>query len=217
METNYRIAYNKGWHDLKGKEPEEIAARLAVSYSADNRQFTVTFFAEDYVLDCESETIWRKADGKVPEIMTSIIILNYLSYSEKAQKPAGEWVSLKEMPNGGALFYPAFHKNTIQVLIDSFGKQAQKLVSCATKLNGQPTSMGSAAVIFQAFPEIPLCIVIWEGDEDVPANATVLYDPTTSYLLHIETVIGLGMYVADKLQRLAAVEKSRSAAAKNND
>lgn len=204
METNYRVAYDKGWQDLKKKNPEEIASRLAVSYSVSNRQFTVTFFAVEYVLDCVSETIWRKADSKVPEIMASIIILNYLSFSDEARKPESRWVSLKEMPNGGALFYPAFHKNTIQVLIESFGSQPKKLVNCAATLGGQLTAMGSAAVVFQAFPEIPLCVVVWEGDDEVRANATVLYDPSTSDLLHIETLIGLGMYLAEQLKKLAA-------------
>lgn len=203
METNYRIAYNKGWQDLKKRVPEEVAARLAVSYCNSTRQFTVTFFDSEYILDCAEKTIWRKSDGQVPEIMASIIILNYLSYSEESQKPENKWVSLKEMPNGGALFYPAFQKNAIQILVESFGTQPQKLLSCGTALGGQSNSMGSTSVVFQAFPEIPLCIVIWEGDEEVRPNATVLYDPSTANLLHIESLIGLGMYLAEKLKKLA--------------
>jgi len=32
METNYRIAYDNWWQDLKRKVPEEIATQLAVTY-----------------------------------------------------------------------------------------------------------------------------------------------------------------------------------------
>ena len=35
MNTNYRIAYDKYWQDLKRKVPEEIATQLAVSYNYD--------------------------------------------------------------------------------------------------------------------------------------------------------------------------------------
>ena len=81
METNYRIAYDKWWQDLKRKVPEEIAEQLAVTYCSNTRQFVVTFFNLEYILDCNTETIYRKTDGHVPNIMASIITLNYLAYA----------------------------------------------------------------------------------------------------------------------------------------
>ena len=200
LETNYRIAYDKYWRDLKRKVPEEIATQLAVTYCSETRQFTVTFFNSEYILDCDNETIHRKTDEHVPEIMAAIIILNYLAYARPPQKTIKKWVSLKEIPNGGMLFYPAFHKNSILGLIETYGHQANQLLVSAADLGGQPASFGDASVVFQAFPEIPLCVTVWEGDEEVPANATILFDPSIEPLLHIESVIGLGMYLASKLK-----------------
>ena len=199
METNYRIAYDKWWQDLKKKVPEEIATQLAVTYCSDTRQFVVTFFKSEYILDCATETIYRKTDGHVPEIMASIIMLNYLAYAQSPQETAEKWVSLKEIPNGGALFYPAFQKNSLKGLIKAFGHQSSQLLVNASTLGGQAASFGSASVIFQAFPEIPLCVIVWEGDEEVQANATILFKPSIENLLHIESVIGLGMYLASNL------------------
>jgi hypothetical protein len=199
MKTNYRVAYDKYWQDLKRKVPEEIATQLAVTYCSDTRQFGVTFFNLEYRLDCDTETIYRKTDGHVPEIMASIIILNYLAYARPPQETEKKWVSLKEIPNGGMLFYPAFHENSIVGLVKEFGHQSKQLLSCATALAGQPASFGDASVIFQAFPEIPLCVIVWEGDEEVKANATILFQPSIEHFLHVESVIGLGMYLASKL------------------
>lgn len=136
--------------------------------------------------------------------MASILMLNYLSFSELPQKPDDKWVSLKEIPNGGALFYPAFQKTAIEALIKNFGQRPGQLLTCADALGGRPASFGSVSAVFHAFPEIPLCVVIWEGDEEVRANATILYDPSVAHLLHIESVIGIGMYLSDKLTELAA-------------
>lgn len=199
METNYRIAYNKFWLDLKSKAPEEIASHLAVTYDSDNRQFSVIFFNTEYILDCTTETIYRKSDRRVPEIMASIIMLNYLVYSKAPRETEKKWVSLKEIPNGGMLFYPAFHKSSILALVKAFGHQPQKLLERAVALGGQPAAFGDASASFQAFPEIPLCVIIWEGDEEVRANATLLFEPSIEHLLHIESVIGLGMYLVRKL------------------
>lgn len=204
METNYRVAYDKYWRDLKGRVPEEIATQLAVTYSTETRQFVVVFFNSEYILDWDTETIYRKRDGHVPEITASIIILNYLVYAKPPQETPKKWVSLKEIPNGGSLFYPAFHKASILGLINSFGHQPQKLLSCAEALNGKSASFGDASAVFQAFPEIPLCVIVWEGDEEVHANATILFEPAIEHMLHIESVIGLGMYLASQLKRQAA-------------
>ncbi|HEY8910649.1 MAG TPA: DUF3786 domain-containing protein [Desulfosporosinus sp.] len=201
MDTNYRIAYDKYWQDLKRKVPEEIATHLAATYCSNTRQFVVTFFNSEYILDCTTETIYRKTDGQVPEMMASIIMLNYLAYARAPQETAKKWVSLKELPGGGAMFYPAFHKNSIEGLIKAFGQQSKLLLTCASDLGGQPTTFGDASAIFQAFPEIPLCVIVWEGDEEVGSNVTILFEPSIEHLLHIESAIGLGMYLASQLKR----------------
>jgi len=203
METNYRIAYDHWWKDLKRKQPEEITTRLDVTYCSIDCKYTVIFFNSEYILDCCNETIYRKIDGQVPEIIASIIILNYLTYAQSPKETTKEWVSLKEFSSGGSLFYPAFHKSSIVDLITGFGHNAQQLLTCATALGGQPASFGDASVIFHAFPEISLCVVVWEGDDEVEANATMLFDPSTEPLLHIESTIGLGMYLASELKKQA--------------
>lgn len=203
METNYRIAYEYEWKNLKKRVPEEVASRLETAYDSVERQFTVTYFNSEYILDWDYETIRRKSDGQQPAMMECIIILNYLAFSDRPVAPAGKWVSLKEIPNGGLLFYSAFLQNTIAPLVKTFGQKPQLLLKCGEALGGRPGASGSASVVFEAFPKIPLCVVVWEGDEEVGANATVLYDPTVEKLLHIETVIGLGMVLGDKLLKLA--------------
>ena len=205
METNYRIAYDKWWQDLKRKVPEEIVTQLAVTFCSNACQFVVTFFGSEYILDCKTETIYRKTDGYVPDIMASIIMLNYLAYARVPQETAKKWISLKEIPNGGMLFYPAFHKNSIIGLIKTFGRQSEHLLACAAALGGQPASFGDASATFQIFPEIRLCVIVWEGDEEVRANATLLFEPSIEHRLHIESVIGLGMYLASQLKRQAAM------------
>lgn len=200
MDTNYRVSYDIWWKDLKTKDPEKISTYLEVTYSHSTRQFTVTFFNSEYILDCNNETIYRKSDGYVPDMTISVLILNYLVYAQSVEETTNEWVSLKEIPGGGKLFYPAFYKTAITDLINAFGNNSKELFRCATPFGGKSTSYGNASVIFQAFPEIPLCVVIWEGDEEIAANATILYKPSIKNLLHIESIIGLGGILASKLK-----------------
>ncbi|SMD05224.1 DUF3786 domain-containing protein [Sporomusa malonica] len=209
LETNYRIAYDKGWDDLKQKTPEDIASTMDVTYLSDKQQFIVPYLNENYIADCIKQTIHKEADGTVPGIGAAILILHYLTFFQTETALVNKWVSLKEIPNGGMLFYPAFHKESIVGLIKAFGHQPSLLLECAKQIGGQPARFGDASAVFKVFPKIPLCVVIWEGDEEIAANATVLFDPSIEHLLHIESVIGLGGYLANKLIKLAAPETRR--------
>ena len=202
MESNYRVVYDKFWQDIKKRDPEEITAARAVSYSSDTHQFVVMFFNEEYILDSDKEAIYRKTDGYVPDVMATIIILNYLAYAQPLPESAPSWVSIKEIP-GGMIFYSAFHKTAISVLIEEFGRQTVRLMTAAHSLGGQAGPFGDASVVFRAFPEIPLCVIVWQGDEEVRANATILYDPSIELMLRSAISIDLGIYLAGQLKRLA--------------
>ncbi len=177
---------------------------MDVLYLSENQQFVVPYLNENYIVDCVNKTICKEKDGSGPKIGAAILILHYLTFFQASAEVAHKWVSLKEIPNGGMLFYPAFHKDAIGGLIKAFGNQASLLLECAKPLGGQPACFGDASAIFTVFPKIPLCVVIWEGDEEIAANATVLFDPSIAHFLHIESVIGLGGYLANSLIKLAS-------------
>ena len=48
---------------------------------------------------------------------------------------------------------------------------------------------GDTAVTMNVLPRIPVTYVIWEGDEEFPANATVLFDATAQYYLPTEDLV----------------------------
>jgi len=202
MESSYRIVYDKFWEDIKKRDPQEIVASRAVSYNSDSCQFVVMFFNEEYILNSAKETICRKTDGQVPDVVATIIILNYLAYAQPLPEFVPSWVSIKEIP-GGMIFYSAFHNTAITGLIEAFGHQSEQLITAARSLGGQAGPFGKASVVFKAFPEIPLCVIVWEGDEEVRANATILYDPSIEFMLRSAISIDLGIYLASQLKRQA--------------
>lgn len=178
---------------------------MQVTYLSDKQQFIVPFFNEKFIADCSKQTIYNAADGLVPGIGARMLILHYLTFFTSRKEPVLKWVSLKEIPGGGMLFYPAFYKDSIRGLIKAFGHQSARLLECAKQIDGQPASFGTTSAVFQVFPKIPLCVIIWEGDEEVPANGTILFDLSIEHFLHIESVIGVGSYLANKLIKLAAL------------
>ena len=122
MDSNYKVAYDFEWNKLKRLNPLDISKRLDVKYLNDNKEFIIPFFENDYIIDFKNTAIYIKEDNKEPLIDDSIIMLNYLTYSTDLIINTNKWVTLKEIPKGVALFYPAFYKMTIKRLIETFSK-----------------------------------------------------------------------------------------------
>ena len=87
----------------------------------------------------------------------------------------------------------------IKRIIKNFGNNINHFEEKALKLGGEKINFGDKAYKFKVLPKISICIVMWEGDEEFSSNASILFDSSIQHLLHIETVIGAGICVANKL------------------
>lgn len=199
MESNYKVAYYNEWKTLQSRNFQRVAEIRNVIYEENKSQFTIKVFNREYILNCNDETIIRHDDNYIPSAETGIMILNYLSFTECDIDRTNKWVSIKEIPNGGMMFYPAFYKSSIVNLINHFGYDSSKLEKCAENLGGKKVKMGDAAFEFEVFPKVFCRVVVWEGDDEIKPSATMLFDSSIQYLMHVESIIGLGGYIANKI------------------
>lgn len=198
MGSNYSIAYKAEWDKLKKLDPKEVSKRLGVKYLSDKNQLIVPFVNNNYILDFNTEDVYIHEGNLRYEISDSIIILNYLTHSTEYITNTNKWVSLKEIPNGGALFYPAFYKMTIEKLIKVYGENLKGFEEKAINLGGKAIKFGDIGYEFNLLPKISISIGIWSGDEEITPNAQILFESSIQHLLHIETVIGIGICLCDK-------------------
>lgn len=199
MESNYKVAYDYEWKRLQQRDFNKVAKIRNVKYNEEKNEFTIKVFNRDYILNCNDETIRRRDDNYVPSAETGVMIVNYLSFTETDIDRTNKWVSLKEIPNGGMMFYPAFYKSSIVNLIKTFGEDSKSFKQCAQKLGGKEIKMGDIAFEFEVFPKVFSRVVIWEGDDEIEASATVLFDSSVQFIMHVESIIGLGGYIVNKI------------------
>lgn len=199
MESNYKVAYDYEWKRLQQRDFNKVAKIRNVKYNEEKNEFTIKVFNRDYILNCNDETIRRRDDNYVPSAETGVMIVNYLSFTETDMDRSNKWVSLKEIPNGGMMFYPAFYKSSIVNLIKTFGEDSKSFKQCAQKLGGKEIKMGDIAFEFEVFPKVFSRVVIWEGDDEIEASATVLFDSSVQFIMHVESIIGLGGYIVSKI------------------
>lgn len=199
MESNYKVAYYNEWKTLQKRDFKNVEEIRNVTYDEDKKEFYIKVFNRKYILNCNDETIKRSDDNQIPSAETGVMILNYLSFTENNIDKTNKWVSLKEIPNGGMMFYPAFYKSSIVSLINTFGYDSSKLRKCGENLGGKEIKMGDVAFEFEVFPKVFCRVVIWEGDDEISPSATLLFDSSVQYMMHVESIIGLGGYVINKI------------------
>ncbi len=130
-----------------------------------------------------------------------ILVLHYLSQA-KGTPPSGSVITYKELPEGTG-YFPVFTKRAIKPLLDHFGNDPRRLLAIAgTSLGGRKADFGDTAVTVDAFSRVPVTLVLWRSDEELPAQGSILFDGNISDYLSTEDVTVLCETIAWKLVKL---------------
>ena len=156
-------------------------------------------------VDLPSRQVLDEVAGSPLPLGTGMLVLHHLAWARDVE-PEGNWISLKEVPEGGDLFFPAFKKEVLDALVEAFQYDLSAFRTAALRLGARPLSMGQAGACFQMFPKVPLAVALWGADEELPGSATFLFDRTIHHFAPLETLIGFGYYLAHVLVRAPEVK-----------
>jgi hypothetical protein len=134
-------------------------------------------------------------------IRDRLIILHYLDTAVGAAL-TGKLITFKELPEGG-VYYPTFFQRAIKPLLVNFEREPQRLLAVARFYNGVPVEMGDAAVVINALPRVPLTLVLWQGDEELPGEGSILFDSSITGYLPTEDITVLCEIIAWRLVKQA--------------
>ncbi len=161
----------------------------------DKSSFEIPFLDRVYLTgfpDFEFEDASDK-EKDVP-IQEQVLILHYLT-AENNSKATGRWVAYREIP-GASFYFSAFVKRAIDPAKKVFGNNVSGLLKAAKKLNGAAIEAGDTGLEFQLFPRVPLQLILWQGDDEFPAEANMLFDEIIEKILSPEDIAWLaGMLI----------------------
>jgi hypothetical protein len=94
---------------------------------------------------------------------------------------SGEFISLSRH------LCPFIHcpnlRSNITIIEKIFGKDPQLLYKVAERFNYKPVDLGDAGIKVYALPRIPLVLVVWAGEEELPPSTEILFDKSTPHYL----------------------------------
>jgi len=134
-------------------------------------------------------------------IQEQVLILHYLMANSPRQQPP-KWIAYREI-GGAAFYFSAFVKRAIDPLKKVFGQNVAGLKKAAEQLNAVPIETGDAGFEFHIFPNVPLQMILWIGDDEFPPEANILFDHTVGEYLTPEDAAWLAGMVVYRLIALS--------------
>jgi len=202
MDSNYRFAYEKALADLRAEDPEKVCRNALAGFRPG--VYTLPFLGRPLRVDLEQGLVLEGDSGRVLPPGTAMLVLHHLAWARDVEVE-GRWITLKEVPEGGSLFFPAFKREVQDALVATYQHDLPAFEAAAARLGGSPLALGQVGARFQMFPKVPLGIVLWQGDEEMPGTANFYFDRTIHHFAPLETLIGFGYYLAHQLVRAPEV------------
>jgi len=158
---------------FKNLEPAEAAARTGTAF--DGEAFTVRLMGTDYRIAWPEYGISSADENAfaLKALPPQTFLLRYLLEGKKVEAK-GEWKTFREMP-WGELYIQPFTGRCLTRAAFTFGMKVKAFAAACEKLGGEKLAHGDAGYELELLPGYKMRIIVWEGDEEFPPNAQILY------------------------------------------
>ena len=156
---------------FKALEPADAMGRTGVKW--DGKEFYVNLLGREYAIAHPQYAICALDGGALPPLPTQTFLLRYL-LEAKAVAWGGEWKTFREMP-WGELYIKPYTGRVLTRAAFTFGTRVAKFCAACEKMGAEPVKHGDAGFRFDLIGGYQMQILVWEGDDEFPPNAQILY------------------------------------------
>ena len=173
------MAHEGLWQQLDKLDPQKTSQRAKCQYLADPPRYVITLLNTEYVVDLSDKQIFSTQSSPPPtpaEFLEQLCILAYLINAQDLPL-TNKFVKAENLPSG-QFFFRGLHSLPTGKLEEAFGNSPQRLYEASERFGAKKCEFGDASIELYVLPRIPLQIVIWRGDEEFDARASILFDQT---------------------------------------
>ena len=157
---------------FRSLDPQEAVSRLP-DVKFDGEAFTVTLLGRSFTISHPDYTIRALDNGPVPPLPTQTFLLRYLLESKNSPW-GGTWKTFREMP-WGEMYIKPYTGRVLTRAAFTFGTRVNAFRAAAEKMGAVALPHGDAGYQFDLIGGYRMQIMVWEGDEEFPPNAQVIY------------------------------------------
>ena len=157
---------------FRSLNPEDTVGRLS-DVRWDGKEFTLRLLGRDFAISHPDYAIRALDSGAIPPLPAQTFLLRYLLESRDIRW-GGEWKTFREMP-WGEMYIKPYTGRVLTRAAFTFGTRVAAFRTAAEKMGGLPLPNGDAGYQFDLIGGYRMRILVWEGDDEFPPNAQVLY------------------------------------------
>jgi hypothetical protein len=194
--VTYEYAINLAWEDLVKRDPLEISRLSQIPYDPENEEFNMDFLGDQFLISISRRTVDFQNGGVVYSFL-AVLLLHYL-VNVKDLDLTGKLLTFREL-EGGDIYYPAFCNRGINKITKEFGEKPESLRKAGQNLGAKEGKHGDVSIVLHVFPKVPVTVIMWGGDDEVPPSSNMLFDSSIKELLPTEDVAVIAGFVASAL------------------
>ncbi len=183
---DYKESFRLASIELKRRDAAALAKAAGVEL-AEEKCWIVPYLGNKYTVETHLETdIRRNGSSEEVSLPDKILIAHYL-LGASGKKNTGKLVTFRQIPDG-QFYFEAFQKRARDPFVNFFGNNGRLFVKCAAMIGGAPVENGDFGMEFPVFPHVGIQLVLWSGDEEFPADGTILFDESVQWRLPVEDI-----------------------------
>ncbi len=182
---NLNVAYSIAREKLAQADVQKQCERSGAELQLDGT-LTLCYLNQTYCLDIDKATISLVDNAQEVSLRDRILLIHYFTQS-KGTALTGKQITYRDLP-GGLVYYPTFTKRTIQPLTDFFGEKPPLLIKAGELFAAASAQTGDASLLINVFPRVPVTVILWQGEGELPPGLNLLYDANITDYLESEDV-----------------------------
>jgi len=187
------------WKELEERDPREVACRTGVIFQ--EGEYRLPFLERELRIDPVRRQIRVHPAAGDPGFQACLAALAYLLHLDP--KALGPSLSPMELP-GGATFFRGHHRLPKEPLENRFGQDLVGFLAAGQKLKAQTRPAGDAALALQVFPGLTVEVILWQADEEFPAQVSYTLPAHLDRFWFLDAVWGLLNLVSHELLKAGA-------------
>ena len=157
---------------FRNLDPDTVCLRLTDA-RWDGREFAVKLLGREFAIAHPEYAIRALDEEKLPNLPTQTFLLRYLLECRDVSW-AGQWKTFREMP-WGEMYIKPYTGRVLTRAAFTFGTRVAAFKAAAEKMGAEAVKHGDAGYRFDLIGGYQMQILVWEGDDEFPPNAQVLY------------------------------------------
>ncbi len=192
----------EAWDILSSLDYRAVETRTGAVFNPDSSAYRLLCLGQEILISLPVKdiagssvlgTILLKELGEYSRLS----ILRYLIHAKKISL-SGKLVKPDDLP-GGDFFSRGTHVLPLDKIIRRFENDFDGFIKTGSSLGGLQAEYGDVSLMLLPFSMVPVFIILWSGDDELPSKGSLLFDSTCTALAATDILWSTAMMTIEML------------------